>query len=138
MSAIFLDTSSLLKLYHHEAGTEEVETVIAETDSIFLSELAKVEFNSAVWKNIRSESLTENDGNDLIRYFKQDYELFNWISIDNTIIHKASELLNRHGNIGLRSLDAIQLASALQTKNKITLYHTFDEVLQSAFEKEGF
>lgn len=54
MSVIFLDTSSLLKLYHHEAGTDEVEKAIADANSIILSELAKVEFNSAVWKNIRS------------------------------------------------------------------------------------
>ena len=51
---IFLDTTSLFKLYHREAGTAELEqnlSAIAST-SIFLSEITKVEFTSTVWNSV--------------------------------------------------------------------------------------
>ena len=46
---IFLDTSSLLKLYHKESGTDELLNLISgKAEQIYLSELAKIEFNSAI------------------------------------------------------------------------------------------
>ena len=50
---IFLDTSSLFKLYHEEEGTEELEKVFsqAKITEIFLSEITKVEFTSTIWNN---------------------------------------------------------------------------------------
>ena len=47
---IFLDTSSLCKLYHQE--TEELEEVFSQVKitHIYLSEIAKVEFTSTVTK----------------------------------------------------------------------------------------
>ncbi|EDN65134.1 hypothetical protein BGP_6551 [Beggiatoa sp. PS] len=64
-----MDTSSLLKLYHNEPGTD---TLIAElscgVENIYLSELARIE--------------------------------------------RAQALLMKYGLAGLRTLDAIQLASA--------------------------
>ena len=49
---IFLDTSSLCKLYHQETGTEELEEVFSQVKitHIYLSEIAKVEFTSTVTK----------------------------------------------------------------------------------------
>jgi len=40
---IFLDTSSLLKLYHNEIGSDELMQLLQEhnPEAIFLSELAK-------------------------------------------------------------------------------------------------
>lgn len=49
---IFLDTSSLFKLYHKEVGTAEMENVFSTTKitEVFLSEISKIEFASTVWK----------------------------------------------------------------------------------------
>ena len=49
---IFLDTSSLFKLYHQEEGTEELETIFTKVKIThnFLSEISKVEFTSTIWK----------------------------------------------------------------------------------------
>ncbi len=55
---IFLDTSSLLKLYHKEQGTEELLEFVSENvENIYLSEIAKIEFNSAIWKKFEQKSL---------------------------------------------------------------------------------
>ena len=49
---IFLDTSSLVKLYHQEAETNEIEKIFntQKLTHIFLSEISKIEFASAIWK----------------------------------------------------------------------------------------
>ncbi len=51
---IFLDTSSLFKLYHREADTAELEDTLSKfaITSIYLSEITKVEFTSTVWKKV--------------------------------------------------------------------------------------
>ena len=58
---IFLDTSSLIKLYHFESGTDYLDQIFEEyiISEIFLSDIAKVEFNSAIWKKVRTKDLTE-------------------------------------------------------------------------------
>ncbi len=47
---IFLDTSSLFKLYHQETGTEELARVFSQfkITHVFLSEISKVEFSSTI------------------------------------------------------------------------------------------
>lgn len=49
---IFLDTSSLFKLYHREGGTKELENLFNELpiSEVSLSEITKIEFSSTVWK----------------------------------------------------------------------------------------
>lgn len=51
---IFLDTSSLFKLYHEEKGSEELEKLFSQGNitHIYLSELTKVEFTSTIWKKV--------------------------------------------------------------------------------------
>lgn len=57
---IFLDTSSLIKLYHTEIGTDDLDKLLDENSvqEIFLAEIAKIEFSSAVWKKVRTKDLT--------------------------------------------------------------------------------
>ncbi len=49
----FLDTSSLLKLYHNEIDSDIVRNSLSRgVDEIFLSDNAILEFRSAVWKKV--------------------------------------------------------------------------------------
>ena len=49
---IFLDTSSLFKLYHKESGTQELMDFFNKNtiEGIFLAELTEIEFSSVIWK----------------------------------------------------------------------------------------
>jgi uncharacterized protein len=50
----FLDTSSLFKLYYNEQGSEELEFFLSENvEELVLSELAILEFCSAIWLKVR-------------------------------------------------------------------------------------
>lgn len=137
MKSVFLDTSSLLKLYHEEEGSEEVIALIEEMEKIFLCDIAMVEFSSAVWKNIRSGALKKDAGQLLIDYFYKDRALFNWIPLDDSLIEDAFDLLNQYGGGGLRSLDSLQLAAARKVREEVNLFHTSDNLLFFFLRQEG-
>ena len=71
---LFLDTSTLFKLYQKEAGTEEIIGIITNNNIsiIFLSEITKIEFDSAVWKNVRSKKLEKEKAIKLINLFRNN------------------------------------------------------------------
>jgi uncharacterized protein len=135
----FLDTSSLLKLYHNEPGTD---TLIAElsgdVENIYLSELARLEFRSAIWKKTRTNEIDADTANAVITGFIKDSIKFRWIPLSNEVIERAQALLMKYGSAGLRTLDAIQLASALTLKGQPKVrFFTADQLLKSFFEQEG-
>ena len=136
---IFLDTSSLIKLYHDESGTKNLDSILDEFEisEIYLSELAKVEYNSAIWKKVRTKELTKTEGIELINSFIEDYEKFNFVDLNNLMIYDARELISKYGNEGLRTLDSIQLASILEIKEKLAFVVTSDKLLRKIIELEG-
>ncbi len=136
---IYLDTSSLFKLYHYEQGTEELDELFIKKNikKIILSEITKVEFNSTVWKKIRMKEIELIQGVKLIKLFNSDYDNYTFIEINDEIINLSLEMLNRYGEFGLRTLDSIQLATADKYKNKIDIGKTSDKILEDLFHKIG-
>lgn len=135
---IYLDTSSLIKLYNKEQGTKDLlEFISKNVDKIFLSELAKIDFNSAILKKVRTKELSEEIAYKVISFFEKDYPKFNWIIISQSVLTSAKEFVKIYGKKGLRTLDAIQLACAVTCKNDIDIYKTADNVLQSIFILEN-
>ncbi len=54
----FLDTSSLVKLYHQEERTDFVMEALSNgIEEVHLSELAVLEFRSALWKKMLLRTL---------------------------------------------------------------------------------
>ena len=134
----FLDTSSLLKLYHSEEGSERLQEILSiDAEVIYLSEIAKIEFSSAIWKKIRQKDLTKEIGNAVISCFEEDSDKFKWIPLNSDVIKSASDLLKKYGDDGLRTLDSVQLACAVKLKNENCSFFTSDKLLQKLFEKEN-
>ena len=136
---LFLDTSTLFKLYQKEAGTEEIIGIIANNkiSKIFLSDITKIEFDSAVWKNVRSKNLEKEKAIKLINLFKNDYSKYNFIDDDKNIKSKAKELISKYNLEGLRTLDSIQMATAISIPEKVDLCKSSDKKLIKIFELEG-
>ena len=82
---IFLDTSSLFKLYHQETGTEELESSFQKfkITHIYLSEISKVEFTSTIWKKVRTKEISFDQANLTSSLFESDFEKYNFISTDS-------------------------------------------------------
>jgi predicted nucleic acid-binding protein len=136
---IFLDTSSLIKLYHIEIGTDYLDKLLEDNSisEIFLSDIAKVEFTSAIWKKVRTKNLTEKEANSIIDSFEKDYEKYTFIDLDADIVILAKDLVFKYGLKGLRTLDSFQLASILKIKSKLSLAVTADDLLKSLIKEEG-
>ena len=136
---VFFDTSSLFKLYHREIGTEELMSLFNEIgiETIFLAELTKLEFSSAVWKKCRKNEIDEALATQLIEKFDKDSVKFSFIPESQLLRQKAKGLIGKHWRKGLRTLDSIQLASAMKVKNQIDFFLTSDNLLSEISRIEG-
>ena len=87
---IYLDTSSLIKLYHTETETEKLDDLFERNsiETVFLSEITKVEFNSAIWKKVRTKDLTNTVATAIIDSFEADYPNFSFVRINDDLIYK--------------------------------------------------
>lgn len=133
----FMDTSSVIKLYHQEEGSDFVMDALSnDIEEIFLSELAVLEFSSALWKKIREKEIEEKAAIEVITCFNNDRDKFQWILLQSDIVKSASQLLMKYGGSGLRTLDSLQLASALTLKDEECVFLTSDTLLQALLEKE--
>jgi len=134
----FFDTSSILKLYNEEEGSVELETYFNNNiDIVVLSELADLEFRSALWRKVRMEEIDEAIAINVISCFENDYDNFVWIKLQSDIMKSASTLLMKYGTKGLRTLDAIQLACAITLRNDECIFFTNDNILKDIFNEEG-
>ena len=133
----FLDTSSLIKLYHKEEGSDSVMNALSnDIREIFLSELAILEFRSALWKKIREKEIKEKTAIEVIKCFQNDGDNFQWIMLQSDIVESASYLLMKYGNRGLRTLDSLQLAAALTLREVECVFLTSDKLLLTFFKEE--
>ena len=136
---VFLDTSSLFKLYHLENGTEELMKLFNEIgiEEIYLALITKIEFSSVVWKKCRKGEIDVGAANLLIEKFEKDSVKFNFVPERKRLRQNAKELIGTHWRKGLRTLDSIQLASALKVRNQIELFLTSDNLLSEIAKVEG-
>ena len=136
---IFLDTSCLFKLYHYENDTQKIIDTIAKNNVtiIFLSELAKIEFTSTIWKKVRTLEFTELRRKTIYSRFESDFESYSFIPADKILMDCARNLVDKYGKQGLRTLDSIQLATALSLKNECELFITTDKLLDNFFKQES-
>ncbi|MFA5819894.1 MAG: type II toxin-antitoxin system VapC family toxin [Bacteroidales bacterium] len=136
---IFLNTSSLFKLYHKESGTQELMDFFNKNtiEGIFLAELTEIEFSSVIWKKCRKKEIDEKVALTLIEAFEKDSENFNFVSESTEIRQLAKKMIRKYWKEGLRTLGSIQLASVLMIRDKIDFFFTSDNLLAeiASFEK---
>jgi predicted nucleic acid-binding protein len=135
---VFLDTSSLFKLYHQETDSEIMESIFTnyKVTDVFLSELSKIEFASIVWKKVRVNDITELQAKAVTEAFDEDFSKYSFVQIDNIIIEQAKILITKYGKQGLRALDSIQLSTAIMLRSKANLFLSADTLLNSFLKQE--
>lgn len=136
---LFLDTSSLLKLYHSEKDTEEIEFIFLKSNvtDVLLSEITKVEFASAIWKKVRTKEISPTVALTKIRLFDKDASKYTFSPLNSIIIEEAKFLIWKYKKEGLRTLDSIQLATYIILSKQVDLFHTSDKLLKTLLKKEG-
>ena len=133
---LYLDTSSLVKLYVQEAHTSLVKKWVEEAEIVATCRIAYPETMSAISRRFRQGDLSEKEYNLLITKFSNEWGRFVAVDFDEL---EAGRLVNLYG---LRGFDAVHLSAAKLLKineNNISLtFSSFDEKLNDAASTEGF
>ncbi|MBM3242925.1 type II toxin-antitoxin system VapC family toxin [Candidatus Poribacteria bacterium] len=143
MAGYFFDTSALVKNYHPEVGTTKVEQILHEKGArYFISRLGVVETHSVLAQKVRTGVITESDYHLLRRRFLTDIanRIFNVVKTTGLYYQEAERQLNRYATArSLRTLDAIQLAVAveLRSKKRIDYFVCADDNLCKIAAMEG-
>jgi predicted nucleic acid-binding protein len=140
----FFDSSALVKLYHSELGSSRVEAIFREQDRrILTSRLTVVELQSAFSLKVRTGQLSADASASLRIRFLQDVATgaLTVISVRDLHYAAAERLIVQHGNAqGLRTLDALQLAVALESRELggIDALVAADKTIVEIASVEGF
>lgn len=119
----YVDSSALVKLVGHERESVALRGRIADLDLVS-SALARVE----VVRAVRRSGVTP--GNDPGEVLSRT----SLVGIDDEVL----DLAGRLDPGGLRSLDAIHLATAILVAEDLDLFVTYDRQLAAAAERAGF
>ena len=139
--SVFFDSSA--KFYHLEAESDEVESIIlSENDEVRISRLIVVEICSVFAIKVRTNILTEDDAQRLIRQFRHHlvsgrFEVF---AIGDAEFRMAEFLIHQHAfHERLGTLDALQLAVglALRCEKLLDLFVSADLSLGRVASLEG-
>jgi len=142
MASYFLDSGALVKYYHTEAGSAEVNRLIHELNAHhYISRLITVEVASAFAVKTRAGELDERDFAPLLRRFLRDaaQRQFQVLQMTNAHYEAAVEIIEKSFQRRLRTLDALHLAVALDLRTRGILDHFVcaDEGLCSVAIEEG-
>jgi len=134
---LYLDTSSLVKLYVKEDGSDEVKALFDGARVVTTSQVAYAEARAAFAKKHRQGDFTDERYHTVITNLQGDWGAYFALDVSWSVSRLAGELAERHG---LRGFDAIHLASALTLKTRLGSMITFsssDHELEDAARSES-
>jgi predicted nucleic acid-binding protein len=139
--ALFFDTSAFAKLYH-EVGSAFIQQLLGIPGQVsFISRLGAIEMHSVLAGKVRIGEITQ-EAMELARgRFLADARrrLFRVAALRARHFESAEKLLTLHGPSGLRTLDALQLAMAidLQRNHLVESIVVADRILAQIAPLEG-
>ena len=104
----FIDTSSLIKKYIQESGSDEFDSLLNKVSTIIVAPIYFLEINSAVERRLMEHSFTISQANHIRQEAQRDLHFFHQIIWNDNLQQKAVELIRKHQ---LKTLDSLQLAS---------------------------
>jgi predicted nucleic acid-binding protein len=136
----FIETSALAKAFHEEKGTKAMISIIDDpANTIWVSELARVEYTSAVFRKVRMGEFTLDEASSSLEGFLEDFATFEIEPISETILATAEKLIRESGaRFPIRSLDAIHIATYLLTAEKDWAIVSTDSCICSIARDRGW
>jgi len=134
---LFWDTSALVPLLVREDRSADVRAVLRADSDVLTAAITSLEVTSALWRRRHAGILPLVDQERAERIFAQASTRWSEIAQSPEVMEGALRLLARHP---LRSLDALQLASALIVAPAPALlpFVVLDKKLAAAARAEGF
>lgn len=141
MTSYYVDTSALIKRYLAERGSTWIKNItdLKAGHVIVVSNLTAVEVFSSLARRQREGTITPADLLILQTRFLADFgQEYLSVALEDIVLSRARDLLNRYP---LRSLDAIQLACAVESSiilGESMIFLSSDRNPLNAAAGEGF
>lgn len=133
---LYLDTSSLVKLYVEEAFSNLVRKWVDDAEAVATCRVAYPETISAFNRRLRNSDLPEKDYDRFINVFAREWERFVVVDFDEL------DAGNMVAKYGLRGFDAIHLSAArlirIEKEEVAISFSSFDKKMNEAARAEGF
>jgi uncharacterized protein len=134
---LYIDTSALVKRYVEEPGSEHVLDWMDLADTIATGIITRAEVAAAITRATRMEHLTVQISDRVLDKFRQEWDSFHRLPINEELIARADFLACQ---FGLRGYDAVHLAAALIWQEVLILpvtLATYDRELADAGKMSG-
>ncbi len=134
---VYLDTSSLVKLYVEEIDSEKIKNFAHNAAVVSTSKIAYAEARAAFVKKQKERGFSPKDLKKIVEDFNRDWESYFVIEITDGLIRFAGDMAEKYI---LRGFDSIHLSSAIHLKNRTSSdvhFSSFDTRLNLSAEKEG-
>jgi len=130
---LYLDTSSLVKLYVDEPGSDEVRGLVDRATVVATSVIAYAEARSALARLRREGALPPAAFTSIKRVLDKDWPSYLTLDVTEAISQAAGDLAERYR---LRGYDSVHLASFLEVARRAgageTEFSSFDDRLNRA------
>jgi len=131
---LYLDTSSLVKLYVTEAWSGLVRSWAEEAEILATCRVAYPEMISALNRRFRTGDLTKSDYGLVVKTFTGEWRHFVVMDFDEKVAGRLAE------SYGLRGFDAVHLSAAMRLiaaeKAPAVAFSSFDDKLNQAAAAE--
>jgi hypothetical protein len=131
---LFCDTSALIKKYIAETGSDTFEKILRKAETVLVSAITEIETISTFKRLLMEKAIDEHEYNIVCNDFEIDYQYFTVISFDGEIAKNAIRAIDTYQ---LKTLDSIQLGTAMYLKDDIDYFVVCDEKLIKAATKEN-
>jgi len=135
---IYADSSFIVSRYVPQQFSQEVDRRMLTRPSIFLTPFHRAEITHAIFQQVFRQRLTLVDAQLAYQDFEKDCAMGVWMQVGQPILTLTTcvELGRRHTpKIGVRSLDSLHVAAALELK--ADRFWTFDDRQRQLAEAEG-
>jgi uncharacterized protein len=133
---VYLDTSSAIKLYISEAGSDEVRRLVRDATIVATSAVTYAETRAALARLRRERALTVAKFRSARREFEDQWPSFVKLDATDALCRTAGEFAERYR---LRGFDSIHLASFAEVARRAgpreTGFSSFDDRLNEAAKK---
>jgi predicted nucleic acid-binding protein len=130
---LYLDTSSLIKLYVTESGSDVVRRLVDEATVVSTSLVAYAEMRAALARLRREGELTASRFTSARREFEGQWSAYLTVEVTDALCRAAGDFAERYR---LRGFDSVHLASFAEVAGRAgiseTRFSSFDDRLNEA------
>jgi predicted nucleic acid-binding protein len=132
---LYLDTSSLVKLYVDEPGSTEVWNLLATASTVATSMVTYAETRAALARRHREGALPGTPFRAAKRAFEADWPHYVAVEVSADVCRRAGDIAERSG---LRAYDSVQLAcfaTLAEEAPGAVVFSSFDRRLNDAADR---